>query len=44
MNKTEITEEIADRFIRLLYTMYAEKLGVEIEITKKGEENEKSSK
>lgn len=37
MDKTEITEEIADRFIRLLYTMYAEQLGVEIEITKKEE-------
>ena len=44
MDKTKPTEDQIDHIIRFLYTMYAEKLGVEIEITRKGEENEKSSK
>lgn len=45
MDKTIITEEIADHIIRTLYNMYAEKLGIKIEIFKKGEKKgEKGNK
>lgn len=37
MDKTKPTEEQIDHIIRTLYTLYAEKLGVEITIKRKEE-------